>query len=145
MQPQTGEHRGKRACALTARGSISKATKGLVGGAAQGSGRLSKELDHSPDPAELGLRNHPTRAECTEAARGAWGGGRYKAARSAMREQERSRNRYRVAPACQTATLGGSRVPQVNVKNIWTPSSPSQRHRLFQGLDIFTIKWALGI
>ena len=35
-KPQTDEQRGKRACALTARGSISKATKGLVGGAAQG-------------------------------------------------------------------------------------------------------------
>ena len=34
-QPQTDEQRGKRACALTARGSVSKAMKGLVGGAAQ--------------------------------------------------------------------------------------------------------------
>ena len=31
-QPQTEEQRGKRACAFTARGSISKAMKGLVGG-----------------------------------------------------------------------------------------------------------------
>ena len=36
-QPQTDEQRGKRACALTAPGSTSKAMKGLVGGAAQGS------------------------------------------------------------------------------------------------------------
>ena len=36
-QPQMDEQRGKRACALTARGSISKAMKKLVGGAAQGS------------------------------------------------------------------------------------------------------------
>ena len=34
-QPQTDEQRGKRACALIARGSISKAMKGLVGVAAQ--------------------------------------------------------------------------------------------------------------
>ena len=37
MQLQTDVQRGKRACALTVRGSISKAMKGLVGGAAQGS------------------------------------------------------------------------------------------------------------
>ena len=37
LQPQTDIQRGKRACALTARGSISKAMNGLVGGAAQGS------------------------------------------------------------------------------------------------------------
>ena len=36
-QPQTDEQRRKRACALTGRGSISKAAKGLVSGAAQGS------------------------------------------------------------------------------------------------------------
>ena len=34
VQPQTDEQRGKRACALTAGGSISKAKKGLVGGVA---------------------------------------------------------------------------------------------------------------
>ena len=37
LRPQTAEQRGKRACALTARGSIRKALKGLVGGAAAGS------------------------------------------------------------------------------------------------------------
>ena len=36
-QPQTDEQRGTRACALTARGSVSKSMKGLVGSAAQGS------------------------------------------------------------------------------------------------------------
>ena len=36
VQPQTDEQRGKRASALTAQGSISKAMKGLVRGAAQG-------------------------------------------------------------------------------------------------------------
>ena len=35
MQPQTDEQRRKRACALTVGGSISKAMKGLVGGAAE--------------------------------------------------------------------------------------------------------------
>ena len=36
VQPQTDDQRGKRACAFTAQGSISKAMKGLVCGAAQG-------------------------------------------------------------------------------------------------------------
>ena len=42
MQPQTDEQRGKRACALTARRSVSKAVKGLVGGAAQSSADCRK-------------------------------------------------------------------------------------------------------
>ena len=39
VQPQTEEQRGKGACAFTARGSISKAMKRVVGGTATGSGR----------------------------------------------------------------------------------------------------------
>ena len=49
--------------------------------------------------------------ECAEAARIAVGGGRYKAARSAMREQEPQQNRYRVAPARQTGTPMSARGP----------------------------------
>ena len=89
MQLQTDEQRGKRACALTARGSISEALKGLVGGAAQG----FSDCHMIPRSSVSGT--HPTSAECDEAARG-----RYKAARSAMREQGRNwTNRYRVAPS----------------------------------------------
>ena len=71
-QPQTDEQRGKRAYAWTARGSISEAMKGLVGGAAHGSAALI--------PRSSGIGTHPTSAECAEAARIAWGGGRYKPA-----------------------------------------------------------------
>ena len=46
LQPQTDEQRGKRACASTARGSISKSVKGLVGGA--GFSRLREELGPQP-------------------------------------------------------------------------------------------------
>ena len=91
MQPQTDEQRGKRACALTARKSISKAMKGLVGGAAQGSADCRKSWTTALIPRSLGLGTHPTSAECAEAVRGAWSGGRYKAARGAMREQGRSK------------------------------------------------------
>ena len=54
MQSQTDEQRGKRACALTARGSISKAMKGLVGGAAQGTADCRKNWTSVPDSTELG-------------------------------------------------------------------------------------------
>ena len=57
MQPQTDEERGRRACAMTARGSISKAMQGLMGGAAQGLADCRKNWNHSPDPVELRLRN----------------------------------------------------------------------------------------
>ena len=42
VQRQTEEQRGKRACARTARGSIGRATTGLVGGAATGSAECRK-------------------------------------------------------------------------------------------------------
>ena len=88
-QPQTDEQRGKRACALTARGSISKAMKGLVG-AAQGSADC-RNWTTALIPRSSSIGTHPTSADCAEAARTAWSGGHYKLARSAMREQGRSR------------------------------------------------------
>ena len=54
LKPHTEEHRGKRACALTARGSISKARKGLVGGAAVGS-KKRDAVDLSTDTKKLRL------------------------------------------------------------------------------------------
>ena len=42
-------------------------------------------------PQSSGIGTHPTSAECVEPARIAWEGGRYKRARSAMREQGRSK------------------------------------------------------
>ena len=52
-QSPTEEQRGKKACAFTARGSISKATKGLEGGAAEGSVECRKQRTTSPDFSEL--------------------------------------------------------------------------------------------
>ena len=91
MEPQTDEQRGKRACALTARGPISKAMKGLVGGAAPGSADCRKNWTTALIPRSSGLGTHLTNAERSEAACGAWRSGRYKAVRSAMREQGRSK------------------------------------------------------
>ena len=79
MQPQTDEQHGKRACALTAKGSISKAVKGLVGGAAQGLPDCRKNWTTALIPRSSGSRIRPASAECTEAARAAWRSGRYKA------------------------------------------------------------------
>ena len=86
-RPQPEKQRGKRACALTARGPISKAMKGLVGGAVQGSADCGRNWTAALIPRSPGTGTHPTRVECAEAAQIAWGGGRYKAVRSAMREQ----------------------------------------------------------
>ena len=91
VQPQTDEQRGKRACALTGRGSISKAIKGLVGGIAQGSADCCGNWTTAPIPRSSGIGTHPTSVERAYAARSAWGGGCYKLARSAMREQGRSK------------------------------------------------------
>ena len=63
-QPQTHEQRGRRACVLTARGSISKATKGLVGGAAD----CRRNWTTALIPRSSGTGTHPTSVECVEAA-----------------------------------------------------------------------------
>ena len=73
VQPQTDEQRGKRACALTGRGSNRKATKGLVGGAAQGSADCRKNWTTALIPRSSGTGTHPSSAECAEAARIVWG------------------------------------------------------------------------
>ena len=74
MQPQTDQQRGKRACPLTSRGSISKGTKRLVGGAAQVSADCWKNWTTALIPGSSGIGTHPASAERVEAARIAWGG-----------------------------------------------------------------------
>ena len=75
MQSQTDEQRGKLSCALTAQGSISKALKGLVGGAAQGCADCRKTWTTALLAWSSGIGTHPTTAESADAARIAWGGG----------------------------------------------------------------------
>ena len=126
MQPQTDEQRGKRACALTARGSISKAMKGLVGGAAQGSADCRKNWSNSPHSHEARamalippLQKVPRRRRLLGVVEGT------KRQRSAMTGARPQHYRYRVAPARQTAheCFGANRL---NGRNIRRPSSPSQ-------------------
>ena len=70
MKPQTEEQRGKRACAFTARGSISKA-KELVGGAA-GRGRTQETVDQSSDDKNLRQRRAFHRVSASSGQRAAW-------------------------------------------------------------------------
>ena len=71
-QPQTEEQRAKRDCALTARKSISKAMKRLVGGAAAGTAEHMKQWTTALIPRSSGRGTHSTEADRTQAARAAW-------------------------------------------------------------------------
>ena len=102
MQPQTDEQRGNRACALTARGSISKAMKELVGGAAQGSANCQKNWTTAIIPRRSVIGTHPTSAECAEAARIAWGGWKVQTGTERDEGARPNQNRYRFDPARQT-------------------------------------------
>ena len=97
-QPQTDEQHRKRACALTARGSISKAMKGLVGGAAQGSADCRRSGTTTLIPRISGTAT----AECAAAACAAW---ERWLVQSSVERHEGTRpqqNRYRITAACQT-------------------------------------------
>ena len=61
-QPQTDEKRERRARALAARGSISKAVKGLVGGAAQGSADCRRKWTTALIPQSSSIGTHPVRS-----------------------------------------------------------------------------------
>ena len=87
-QPQTDEQCGRRACALTARGTISKAMKGLVVGAAHGSADCRRNWTTALIPRSSGIGTHPTNAECVEAARFAWSGWRYQRGDEGARTQQ---------------------------------------------------------
>ena len=91
MPLQTDEQRGKRACALTARGSISNAMKGLVGGAATGTAEHRRHWTTALILRNSGRGKHLTDGERAQATRVAWRGARYMEAHSAMREQGRSK------------------------------------------------------
>ena len=145
VQLQMDEQLGKRACALTPRGSISKAMKGLVGGARAGLCGLPQELDHSPHSAEFGQWN--SSHQCAEAARIAWGGGRYKLARSAMREQGRSKTGIASLPHVKLSPMsapGPTGERQEHLDATVSFAGAGQRRRWFWELDILTIEWATG-
>ena len=86
---------------------------------------------------------HPTSAESAEAARIAWGGGRYKMARSAMREQVRNRTGIASLPhviLSPVSALGPTCEGQEDLDAVVSFAGGGQRRRLFRVLDILTIK-----
>ena len=117
--------------------------KGLVGGAAQGSADCSRNWTTALIPRRSGIGTHPTGAECVEAARIAWCGGRYKLARSAMREQGRSKTGIPSLPHVKLSPMSAPG-PTGNLDAIVAFAGAGQRRRLFRRLDILTIKWATG-
>ena len=68
MHPQTEEQRGERACDLAARGSISKAMKELVGGAAAGTAEHRKDCTTALIPRSSGRGTHQTQSELKQRA-----------------------------------------------------------------------------
>ena len=76
---------------VLAEGSISKAMKGLVGGAAAGTAEQRKHCTAALSQRSLGRGTHPTGSGRAQAARAAWTGGRYKEPRRTMREQGRGK------------------------------------------------------
>ena len=90
---------GCQACALTARGSITKTMKGM-GGAAVGSVECHKQWTTASIPRSSGQGTPLWCGEGAQAARAAWGGSRYNTARGAMGTRPQQ-NRSCVAPTCQ--------------------------------------------
>ena len=92
-------------------------------------------------------RCRPTSAEFAEAARIAWCGGRHKLARSAVREQGRSKTGLASLPHVKLSPMSALVLLAIG-RNIWTPLSPSQElvreDACFEALNILTIKWATG-
>ena len=127
--------------------STSKAMQGLVGGAAQGSADCCRNWTTALTPRCSGIGTHSTSAECTEAARTAWGGGRYKPARSAMTEQGRritgiaSQPHVKLSPMSAPGPAGDR---QGHLDAIVSFAGAGQGRCLFRGLDILTIKFATG-
>ena len=121
--------------------------KGLVGGGAQDSADCRRNWTTALNPRSSGIGTHRTSAECAEAARTAKGGGRYKLARSAMREQGWSKTdiasllHVKLSPM---SALGPTWERQEHLHAIVSFAGASQRRRSFRGFDILTIKWATG-
>ena len=98
-------------------------------------------------PRSSGIGTQPTSAEGAEAARTTWCGGRYKLARSTMREQGRSETSIASLPHVKLSPMGApgpTRERQEHPDAIVSFARAGQRRHLSRGLDILTIKWAAG-
>ena len=130
-------------CALTAQGSSSKALKGLVGSAAQGSADCRRNWTTAVIPTEL------VRWNSSHQCGGRRGGANclgWRKVQSGTERDEGARpeqNRYRFAATRQTVAY------ECSWSHWRTAETPGcrrlhRRRRLFRGLDIVTIKWATG-
>ena len=90
-------------------------------------------------PRSSGFGTHPSCTDGAQAARVAWGG-RYKTARGAMRELDRSKTGIASLPHVRLAPVSAPG----HLDAVVSFAGAGQRRRLFQGLDIFTIEWAIG-
>ena len=124
------------------RGSIGEAMKGLVRGAAQGPADCRRNWTTA---LVSRIGTHPTSWECAEAARIAWGGGRYKLARSAMSEQGRSKtgtassSHVKLSPMSASGSTGDR---QEHLGATVSFAGSGQRRPLVRSLDILTRKSA---
>ena len=118
VQPQTDEQRGKRACALTARGSTSKVVKGLVGGAAQGSADCRRNWTPALIPLSPVTGTHPFQCGVRRGGADCLGWGTIQG----CTERER----------------------QEHLDAIVFFAGACQRRRVFRELDTVKIKWATG-
>ena len=110
-----------------------------------GFSRMPEELDTGLIPRSSGQGTYSSGAEGAQAARAAWGGGGYKAARGAVREQGRSKTGTASLPHVKLAPMrapGATGERQEHLDAVIPFAGAGQRRRLFRGLDILTIKWA---
>ena len=113
--------------------------KGLVGDAAQGFAECPRNWAAALIPRSSGVGTHPTSAECAEAA--------HKLARSAMREQGRTRTGIASLPHVKlslTSAPGPTGERQEHLDAIVSFAGAGQRRRLFRALDKVTHKWSAG-
>ena len=143
-QPQTQQQGGKRACAFTARGSISKARIGWR--SCCGHGRTQEAMDCSSDSPKFSQvwESHRNRTNS---------GGACSVERRQVQRSEKCFERTRpqqngcsVASACQT---GAHECPwamgerQEHLDAVVAFVGAGQRRRMFRVLDILTVKWAM--
>ena len=98
-------------------------------------------------PRSSGHGTHPSNAERASATQAAWGGGRHKTARSAVREQGRSKTgiaslpHVKLAPMCAPGPTGER---QEHLDAIIAFAVLDSEDDSPQFLHILTVKWASG-
>ena len=117
------------------------------GWSSAGIGRLSEELDHIPDPAELAQRNSSHQCKMCRggACRLGWVEGTRQ--REVPRESTAAAKQVSSRSSRQTgatSSLGPTGERQEHLDAIVSFAGARQRRRLFRGLHILTLKWATG-